>query len=154
MALIFFASSDSNSSEHSSSLLEPLLYWLFPHLQQAQIEGIHYISRKLAHLTEYAILALLLWRAIRNTHGEKLPTMVEVKQLFPSINGPWKWKEAGFALSIVLLYASIDEFHQMFVPNRTPMFSDVCIDTCGGAAALMALRIFMLWQKAARNLPE
>jgi VanZ family protein len=67
MLVIFTASSDVNSTRHSSSLFEPLLRWLFPHLPQPQIETIHLLSRKCCHLTEYAILALLLWRAIRNS---------------------------------------------------------------------------------------
>ena len=146
MVLIFLASSDSNSYEHSSRLLEPLLRWLAPHLVQARIEAIHYIFRKFAHFTEYAVLALLLWRAIRNTRWDKLRQLAEIQQL-SGVQSPWKWEEAGLALTIVFLYAATDEFHQIFVPTRTPMLSDVCIDTCGGAVALLALWIFGRWQK-------
>ncbi len=146
MVLIFLASSDANSYEHSSSLLEPLLRWLAPHLAQARIEVIHHIMRKCAHLTEYAVLALLLWRAIHNTRGEELPQLAVARRLL-SIQGLWKWEDAGLALSIVFFYAATDEFHQIFVPTRTPALSDVGIDTCGGAAALIVLWIFMRWQK-------
>jgi VanZ family protein len=45
-------------------------------------------------------------------------------------------------LSLVFLYAASDEFHQRFVPTRTPLVSDVLIDTCGGAAGLFAVWIF------------
>lgn len=154
MALIFFASSDAKSYENSASILEPLLNWLIPHLQHTHIEIIHHLSRKLAHFTEYAVLALLLWRAIRNTRGHTLPTMAQAKQRLPKRIGHWQWEEAGIALFIVFFYAAADEFHQIFVPNRTPMFSDVCIDTCGGAVALIALWLFMLRQKTAKSLPE
>jgi hypothetical protein len=65
MAAIFTGSSDAKSSQHSSRFVEPILHWLFPHMTQPHIEQIHYDFRKFCHLTEYAILALLLWRAIR-----------------------------------------------------------------------------------------
>ena len=65
MSLIFFGSSDNKSYQHSSRLIEPLLHWLFPHMSQAHVEAIHHVIRKCAHLTEYAILGFLLWRAVR-----------------------------------------------------------------------------------------
>ncbi len=131
MALIFSASADSHSYQHSSTLFEPLLHWLFPKMPESQVAAIHHIFRKCAHLTEYAILALLLWRAIRQ----------------PQKNNPrpWLWPEAGLALSLVFLYAATDEFHQIFVPTRTPLVSDVLIDTSGGALALL---LVWLWKIA------
>jgi hypothetical protein len=42
---------------------------------------------------------------------------------------PWNWREARLALLLVALYAASDEFHQIFVPTRTPAGSDVLIDT-------------------------
>src|SRR3954470_17134565 len=116
MSLIFFGSSDSKSYTHSSRLIEPFLHWLFPHMAQAHIEAIHHVIRKCAHLTEYAVLAMLLWRAVRKD------------------SRPWSWREATIAVLIVFLYASTDELHQMFVPTRTPMISDVFIDTSGAVA--------------------
>jgi len=52
---------------------------------------------------------------------------------------PWLWPEAGLALAIVFAYAASDELHQVFVPTRTPLVSDVLIDTSGGAVALLLL---------------
>jgi len=39
--------------------------WLFPHASAETIHGAVGLVRKCAHLTEYAVLALLLWRALR-----------------------------------------------------------------------------------------
>lgn len=125
LAVIFSASADSRSYQHSSTLFEPLIHWLFPHMPQAQVEIIHHCFRKCAHLTEYAILALLFWRALHKP----------VKKS----SRPWRWEEAGLSLSFVFLYAATDEFHQIFVPTRTPLVSDVLIDTSGGAIALLFL---------------
>ena len=65
MFLIFSASGDGQSYRHSSRIIVPLLHWLFPWMSQELIETLHYLVRKCAHLSEYAVLALLLWRAIR-----------------------------------------------------------------------------------------
>ncbi len=65
MAVIFTASSDKHSYQHSSRIFEPLLRWLFPHLSETQIHAVHELFRKCAHVAEYAVLALLLWRAVR-----------------------------------------------------------------------------------------
>jgi VanZ family protein len=125
MVVIFSASADSSSYQHSSELFEPLLHWLFPKIPQTEVEEIHHLFRKCAHLTEYAILALLVWRAIHQ------PQKSQAQK--------WNWRHAGVALAIVFFYAATDEFHQSFVPGRTALFSDVLIDTSGGAAGLLIL---------------
>jgi len=135
MVVIFSASADSASHDHTSRLFEPLMRWLFPWLAQARIEDLHYLFRKCAHLTEFSILALLLWQAIRRTHS--------------TVNRQWRWSQAGLALAIVLLYAASDEIHQMFVPGRTGQISDVMVDTAGGAIGLgllwLAGKVFKRW---------
>jgi VanZ family protein len=133
MALIFTASGDSHSYEHSSRILEPLLRWLFPYLSETYVQEIHHLFRKCAHLAEYFVFALLLWRALRKP----------VK----NVSRPWNWREAGLVLLLVALYAASDEFHQRFVPTRTAQVSDVFIDAAGGAAGLLALWLVGRWRK-------
>jgi VanZ family protein len=122
MSVIFTASADSKSYQHSSLLVEPLLRWLFPHMPEQEIAEIHHIFRKCCHLAEYSVLGLLVFRALSYAKTEL---------------SPWSWPRVGGALLIVFLYASSDEYHQRFVPTRTPLFSDVCIDTAGGAIGLL-----------------
>ena len=102
-------------------------------MPEVQVKEIHLLIRKCGHLTEYAVLALLLWRAVRR------PVKNDPR--------PWVWPEAGLALAIVFLYAASDEFHQIFVPTRTAQVSDVFIDTAGGTASLIALWIIGRWRK-------
>jgi len=125
MVLIFSFSSDAKSYQHSSTLFEPLMRWLFPRMPQPTIAEFHHLFRKTCHLTEYAILAGLVWRAVRK------PARRDPR--------PWNWTEAGFALSVVFAYAASDELHQVFVPTRTALVSDVMIDTSGGLALLVVL---------------
>ena len=133
MAVIFTASGDTHSYEHSSRLIAPLLYWLFPHLAADTVDRVVFLARKCAHLAEYSVFALLLWRAFRR----------------PQRNNPrpWNWREVGWVLLIVASYAATDEFHQIFVPTRTPAAHDVVIDTLGGVAGLFALWLIGCWRK-------
>jgi VanZ family protein len=124
MALIFTASADAHSYEHSSRFVEPFLHWLFPKMSQANVEKIHHVIRKCGHLTEYAILAWLVWRALHLSKNN-LPA--------------WSWPKVGGTLLVVFLFAATDEFHQRFVPTRTPLVSDVFIDTAGGTIGLIIL---------------
>ena len=125
MVLIFSASADPQSFHHSSMFFEPLMRWLFPAMPPETIAAIHHVFRKTCHLTEYAVLALLFWRALHK------PVRNDPR--------PWRWDEAGLVLAVVFAYAATDEFHQLFVPNRTPLLSDVMIDTSGGAVGLLLL---------------
>lgn len=127
MCLIFTASSDTKSYQHSSTLFEPLLHWLFPRMSEARIDLLHHLFRKTAHLTEYALLGLLLWRAIRQPQKNDRRAR------------PWRWDEAGLSLTLVFAYSASDELHQAFVPTRTGLVSDVFIDTTGGLAGLLLL---------------
>src|SRR5438105_2676047 len=70
IGLIFIGSGDLMSAEHTSRFIVPFLHWLSPDLSPETLEQIHVLIRKLAHVTEYAILAVLLWRAI--FHGTNL----------------------------------------------------------------------------------
>ncbi len=130
MSVIFGASGDSASSKHSSRILEPLLHWLFPNLSQQSFDEAVFLFRKGAHVTEYAILALMLWRAFCRPvwrAGEK-----------------WQWDGFLQALWFAMFYAATDEFHQTFVPSREGCIRDVCIDSVGAACGLLVLRALFL----------
>jgi VanZ family protein len=63
-------------------------------------------------MLEYAVLAVLLWRALR--------------------------QEAA-ALGLAVAYACTDELHQVFVRGRHASLVDVAIDGIGAAVGLLAL---------------
>ena len=122
MGVIFSASADTQSTARTSRFLEPFLRWAWPQISPEGIETVRWIVRKAAHVTEYAILAWLWWRALRR------PVRHDLR--------PWSWRVAGLALLAVFLYAATDEWHQSFVPNRTGARLDVMIDTLGGILGL------------------
>lgn len=133
MGVIFTASSDTHSYEHSSRIIEPLLYWLFPHISSNTVDWVVFIARKCAHITEYGVFAWLLWRAFQRPKRND--------------SRPWNWNQTGLTLLIVALYAASDEFHQRFVSGRTPAVRDVVIDTLGGAVGLFVVWLIGRWRK-------
>jgi VanZ family protein len=123
-ALIFIGSSDLLSASHTSVFLRKPLHWLFPGVNEATLIAIHFTLRKLAHFTEYAILALLAARALRSSSHET-------------------FQHGWFLISLVFvaLYALSDEFHQSFVSTRMASIFDSLIDTAGGLTALIVAAI-------------
>ena len=133
LALVLGASSDSFSATQTSRFFEPLLRWLFPHLSPWRVMQIHAFIRKGAHLTEYAILAILVWRALRNSFWLGDPRIDGAQKR------PWQWRPAFGALAATAFCAVADEFHQSFVPSRTSSARDVALDICGASLALLLL---------------
>jgi VanZ family protein len=119
MGVIFLASTDLGSAEHTGSIVLWALRLISGgHLSLPAMEEIHHLIRKGAHLTEYAVLGCLLWRAFAAQPG--LPRI---------------WT-ASASLLIAALYACSDEYHQSFVPSRTSSIYDVAIDTVGAAVGI------------------
>jgi VanZ family protein len=93
---------------------------LLPGASPETLAALHAALRKLAHVTEYAILAVLVCRALEEPR--RLPRTV-----------------AAAAFALCAAYAALDELHQTFVPSRTGSPLDVALDV-GGAALGIALR--------------
>jgi len=125
MALIFAASTDLMSSQRTSRIIGPLLRWLFPNISEGAIRAVQTVVRKGAHLTEYAVLALLLWRARRQ------PVKHDTR--------PWSWREAALTIFLAGLFAATDELHQAFVATRFASALDVLLDTSGAALGMLGL---------------
>ena len=69
MIVIFSASGDRLSFQHTSRVIGPLVRWLFPHVTDEAIHEVVVFVRKSAHVGEYAVLALLVWHARRKALG-------------------------------------------------------------------------------------
>ena len=123
LTFISVASSDSFSANNTSRIIGPLILWLFPNTSPETLATVHFITRKVAHFTEYAILAYLAARAFRTSSR-------------PAISERWFL----ICATLIVVYALLDEFHQSFVPSRTASIHDSLIDIAGGLTALLILR--------------
>jgi VanZ family protein len=118
IGFIFWMSTSMFSAQNTYMFFEPLLRFFVPTISHKEIIIFHIILRKLAHLTEYFISGLLLFRAFYKGSDKKRE---------------WLW--AASSLFVVAIIAAGDEFHQSFVLTRTASFVDVCIDIFGGLLA-------------------
>jgi VanZ family protein len=123
LIIISYASSDSFNAGNTSRIIGPLVLWLFPNTTPETLAVVHVITRKVAHFSEYAILAYLAARAFRTSPRPALAS---------------RWLIA--ALALIVAYALLDEYHQSFVPSRTGSVYDSLIDMAGGLTALLILR--------------
>lgn len=87
----------------------------------ALVEKLIVIVRKAAHLFEFFLLASLIFSFIKRLTKKSRPL---------------------FAALITTVYAGFDELHQVFVPGRGPMLSDVAIDSLGAFIAVVVLHYF------------
>jgi VanZ family protein len=117
--VIFFLSTSAGSLSKTSFIVRPVLHFLFPSADEPMLDSYQFAVRKLAHLTEYAVLGVLAARAF----------------LWSSRNGLHRWWFAA-AFSVVLAVAAADELNQSFDPLRTGTPVDVLIDLAGGAIGL------------------
>lgn len=101
------------------SLLLPLLATLFPWAGPAALEGVHFALRKLGHLIEYGVLALLWVRALEPGRPPR--------------------RARALALALALLYALLDETHQGWTGARTASPWDVALDGAGAGLAVGSL---------------
>jgi VanZ family protein len=121
LGVIFVGSTSVMSAEHTSRYIVPFLLWLRPGMSPKAIWTILIIARKCAHVTEYAVLALLLLRALRSVSALRTKTLVVF----------------GGVLLGCATFAASDEFHQTFVKSRTPSVRDVLLDVAGALLGLL-----------------
>jgi len=129
MAFIFAGSTDLMSAEHTSRIIVPLFRWFFPTITPHTLLRVEFLLRKAAHVTEYAVLAVLLYRAFVHTVFQSRRAL-----------------SAGLVLLSCAAYAASDELHQSFVPSRTASLRDVMIDVCGATLAVL-----LYWSIATRD---
>jgi len=129
MGVILILSTDAGSAEYTSRMLLPLLRWVLPSATSLQLDALHGLARKSAHVTEYAVLTFLWLRALTAGAG-------------------WSPRAAAWtALATGLGWACLDEAHQILVLSRTASLGDIALDGVGTLAAVLVARAG--WQHAA-----
>jgi VanZ family protein len=112
----------------ASLLLPPLLVMGAIFFLSAQPSGgdhgvIDLLLRKLGHVTEYTVLTLCWWRALRGLGMARDNRSV-----------------VALAVAIALAFSASDEFHQTFVDGRHGTPVDVLIDAIGMTIAAVYAR--------------
>jgi VanZ family protein len=119
------------SAHNTSRFLYPLLHYVFG-VDHARFDIWHHYIRKGGHVFGYGMLSVLLFRAWRDT----LPVLGNPK---------WTAQWSGIALLGTLIVASLDEWHQYYLPSRTGRWQDVVLDTSAGLACQVLLFLGRGW---------
>ena len=123
IAIFLFSAQDGTESGSLSAWLaqSPFGRVLLRILPPLSDQGMDHDLRKYAHMAEYAMLAMPAFGFFRELlqHSSRWPVFLT-------------------GLLFCFLYACSDEFHQLFVPGRAGLFSDVLIDTVGVLFGLTA----------------
>ena len=131
LIVIAIESTDWLSAHHTGRILYPLLHFLFG-IGWVRFEHLHFFIRKGGHVFGYGLLSILLFRAWRET----LPVAGGAR---------WTFRWANIAVLGTALVASLDEWHQSFIPSRTGTVHDVILDTCAGIGAQILLFFCRKW---------
>lgn len=113
-----------------------LVVWMIEIFALSQVPGtseryydlLYFIERKIAHVVEFFVLALLAYKAF--------------------VSFGMKYKKALLAMfSLSISWAFADEFHQLFIFGREGKLLDVGIDSIGVLLALGFLLALRAWFK-------
>lgn len=129
MSLIFYLSHQaaSQSSQLSRGLTVTIINIIekvAPNLE-VEFDAFDYFVRKNAHFFAYLILGLLVANAMRNGQANR----------------------SFAAISLCVLYALSDEFHQTFIPGRAGQWMDILIDSAGSVFGVLSYQIALSIKK-------
>lgn len=127
-----FSGEDSKNSDITSSQVTEIIldktvsdFSDMPeHEQKELVKKTNPIVRKAAHFAEYALLGFLI-------------------SMFFVFSGTRGLKLIIYTAAFCLIFSSADEIHQSFVPGRSCQFTDILIDTSGGALGAFLVFLFL-----------
>jgi len=120
--LIFYLSTGTFGGSFTAWLLHQLLSLLQIDISAELFGTLHFLVRKLAHLSEYAMFGVLLYGSLSG--GRQFA---------------WHARTAWRCVAIAAVYSLTDELHQSFVPGRGASLVDCSIDTTGAVLAMLFL---------------
>lgn len=121
-------STDTFSAEHTGGILVKVLHALFGQISAQLFQLIHFLIRKSAHFCSYGLLGALAFFSWRAT----LPSLPR-----------WTFRWSLLAVLLAVTAATLDEFHQSFVPSRGSSLRDVFLDLTGAVFFQLAIAIWL-----------
>ena len=132
VVVICLESTATMSAENTSRWLYPLWVHFFGPLTPQHWAEIHHLIRKTGHFVGYGTVSLAFFYSWRQT-------------LYRMAVRHWSlWRRSSLAAVLCTLFiASMDEYHQSFLPSRTSSPIDVGIDLCGAITAQLLLLLVL-----------
>jgi VanZ family protein len=129
MGLIAIESTAMLSSANTSRILYPIFHFLFG-VSPERFAVWHFYMRKTGHFVGYFTLSFLLFGSWRATLPEAGISRWALR---------WGW----IAWLMTAFVATLDEWHQTFIPSRTGSVRDVLLDSTAALTAQIVLFIFL-----------
>src|SRR4030095_7222895 len=114
VGVMYYFSTDVLSSSHTRSAIDKVFLRFIPHASEEALELFNHIIRKCAHVFEYSVLGVLLFRAFRGDSQVR-----------------WHFRWALYAFFSAATWALLDEFHQTLTRSRDGSIWDVLLDSSG-----------------------
>ena len=140
MIVIFsFSSADANKSTGTSDKVITTMIEIKDKITNNEtpnnekeiiVKNSSFYVRKIAHITEYLILGLLMFNALKQ---------------FNILN-------IYYAIILCILYSCTDEFHQLFINGRSGSFRDILIDTIGILLGTYLYKILVIKKKKVNKI--
>lgn len=140
MIIIFsFSSADANKSTGTSDKVITTMIEIKDKITDQEtpisekeiiVKNSSFYVRKIAHITEYLILGLLMFNTLKQ---------------FNILN-------IYYAIILCVLYSCTDEFHQLFINGRSGSFRDVLIDTIGILLGTYLYKILVIKKKKVNKI--
>ena len=140
MIVIFsFSSADANKSTGTSDKVITTMIEIKDKITDQEtpisekeiiVKNSSFYVRKIAHITEYLILGLLMFNALKQ---------------FNILN-------IYYAIILCILYSCTDEFHQLFINGRSGSFRDILIDTIGILLGTYLYKILVIKKKKVNKI--
>lgn len=130
MGLIALESSATFSANNTSRILYPIFHFLFG-VSRERFVVWHFYIRKSGHFVGYFTMSFLLFNSWRAT----VPV--------PSASR-WALRWAWIAWLMTAFIATLDEWHQSFIPSRTGSVRDVILDS--SAALTAQIFLWLIWR--------
>ena len=135
LAVIALESTGLASASNTSWILYPIFHFLTG-VDREHFFYWNHLIRKIGHFVGYGLLTFLLFRAWRAT----LPVAGAAR---------WAWRWARMSFLLTVLVATLDEWHQSYLPSRTGRWQDVVLDSSAALCVQIVIWLF-LWM---RNRP-
>jgi VanZ family protein len=129
ITVITIESTATFSAQNTSSWLRPIFERVFGTMTDRVWETLHHYIRKTGHFVGYGTVGFTFLRAWLHTRARQgIATLLA-----------WRAECTVLAILSTAVVASLDEFHQTFVPGRTGVPTDVLLDTSGACTLCLIL---------------
>jgi VanZ family protein len=129
LTIIAIESTSTLSASNTSGILYPIFHFLTG-VDPVHFEVWHHYMRKTGHFVGYFTLSWLLFRSWRAT--------------LPAIDlSSWSLQWATIAWLMATLVASLDEWHQSYLPTRTGNIYDVGLDSLAVLTAQIVIWLYL-----------